>query len=331
MYIANENRYGAMKYRRAGRSGLKLPEISLGLWHNFGHAARYENARGMIAAAFDAGVTHFDLANNYGPPPGAAESMFGLIMKNDLAPYRDEIIVSSKAGYYQWPGPYGDWGSRKYLIASCEQSLRRTGLDYFDIFYHHRPDPETPVYETMSALDHLVRSGKAIYAGISNYRPEEASEAFAILRELGTPCVIHQPSYSILNRAPEDGLLAACENGGAGVICFSPLAGGRLTGRYLRGVPADSRAGGPSPFLKAEQITPELIAALNKLKELADGRSQTLAQMSLSWVLRRREVTSALIGASDAAQVLECVGAAGSKEFTGEELRLIDEYVSFDS
>ena len=327
MYNAKENRYETMAYRRSGKSGLKLPEVSLGLWHNFGFAANYDNARDMLTTAFDLGITHFDIANNYGPPPGAAETMFGRILFNDLKPYRDELIVSSKAGYGMWPGPYGDFGSRKYLIASCDQSLKRTGLDYFDIFYHHRPDPETPLIETMSALDHLVRSGKALYAGISNYKPDEAGEAFNILNGLGTPCVIHQPAYSILNRAPENGLLETCNGAGVGVICFSPLAGGRLTDRYLNGVPADSRAGGNSPFLRAEQITPQLIAALTGLKDIAGKRGQTLAQMALSWVLKNGAVTSALIGASGAAQITECAKAAGNAAFTPEELEAIDALV----
>jgi len=327
MYQANEKRYETMAYRRSGRSGLKLPEISLGLWHNFGHAAAYDNAKAMLTAAFDMGITHFDIANNYGPPPGSAESMFGLVMKNELAPYRDEIIVSSKAGYYQWPGPYGEWGSRKQMIASCDQSLRRTGLEYFDIFYHHRPDPDTPLYETMSALDHLVRSGKALYAGISNYGPAEAAEAFRTLRELGTPCVIHQPSYSILNRGPENGLLDACEESGVGIICYAPLAGGRLTERYLQGVPADSRAAGASPFLQAAQITPELVEALRGLKALANERGQTMAQMALAWVLRRSGVTSALIGASGVKQIEDCVKAAGAAGFSDIELQKIDSIV----
>jgi len=328
MYEANVNRYGDMAYRRAGRSGLRLPEVSLGLWHNFGYAATYDNARDMLLTAFDLGVTHFDIANNYGPPPGSAESMFGRVLKSDMQPYRDELIVSSKAGYLMWPGPYGEWGSRKYMIASCDQSLKRAGLDYFDVFYHHRPDPDTPVYETMSALDYLVRSGKAVYAGISNYKAAEAAEAFKVLRELGTPCVLHQPAYSILNRAPEAGLLDACNDNGVGVICFAPLAGGRLTERYLNGVPADSRAGGDSPFLKKEHITPQLVAALNGLKDMAAARGQTLAQMALGWVLRRSEVTSALIGASSAAQICDCVKAAGSTGFTGEELAGIDALIA---
>ena len=327
MYEAQSNRYETMTYRRCGRSGLKLPEISLGLWHNFGRASAEQNARDMLTTAFDLGITHFDLANNYGPPAGSAETMLGRVLRSDLAPYRDELIISSKAGYDMWPGPYGEWGSRKYLIASCDASLRRTGLEYFDIFYHHRPDPETPLYETMSALDHLVRSGKALYAGISNYSPQEAESAFRILRELGTPCLILQPPYSILSRGPENGLLDVCEQAGVGIICFSPLAGGRLTNRYLNGIPADSRALSGSPFLRAEQITPELVTALQSLSELAAQRGQTLAQMSLSWVLRHKAVTSALIGASRPGQITDCVKAAGSAGFSDEELKQIDALV----
>ena len=324
MYNANPNRYKDMAYRRSGKSGLKLPEISLGLWHNFGHDATEQNARDMLLTAFDLGITHFDIANNYGPPGGSAEAMFGRVLKSDLLPYRDELIVSSKAGYGMWPGPYGDWGSRKYLIASCDASLKRTGLEYFDIFYHHRPDPETPIEETMAALDQLVRSGKALYAGISNYGPAEAEAAFKVLRQLGTPCLIHQPAYSMLNRRPEEGLLEACGKNGVGVICFAPLAGGRLTARYLNGIPKDSRAGGSNQFLKEEQITPELVACVRALTGIAANRGQTLAQMALSWVLRHTAVTSALIGASRPSQIEDCAKAAGAAPFTGEELTQID-------
>ena len=324
MYIAKENRYEAMIYRRCGRSGIKLPEISLGLWHNFGYSASEQNARDMLLTAFDLGITHFDIANNYGPPPGSAESMFGWIMRSDLMPYRDELIISSKAGYTMLPGPYGDWGSRKYLVASCEASLLRCKLDYFDIFYHHRPDPETPIEETMSALDYIVRSGKALYVGLSNYGPEEAKTAFNLLRELGTPCLIHQPAYSILRRAPENGLLDTCDQNGVGVICFSPLAGGLLTNRYLNGIPDDSRAAGASPFLSTEQITPELLSVLRELNNLASERGQTLAQMALSWLLRHDAVTSALIGASSAAQIEDCVKAVSAAGFSDEELKQID-------
>jgi len=327
MYTANTNRYKSMTYRRVGKSGLKLPEISLGLWHNFGHTTPEQNARDMLLAAFDLGITHFDLANNYGPPPGSAELMLGQIMKSDLAPYRDELIISSKAGYTMWEGPYGDWGSRKYLVASCNASLKRTGLEYFDIFYSHRPDPETPIYETMAALDYIVRSGKALYAGISNYGPKEAEEAFKILRELGTPCLIHQPAYSMLNRRPEDGLISACEKNRVGMICFSPLAKGLLTDRYLKEIPKDSRAAGESPFLSTDSITPELVAKLNGLNKIASERGQTLAQMSLSWVLRHKAVTSALIGASRVSQIEDCVKAAGAAGFCDQELARIDESV----
>jgi L-glyceraldehyde 3-phosphate reductase len=324
MYIADQNRYQGMAYRRCGHSGLKLPEISLGLWHNFGLSSAEQNARDMLRAAFDLGITHFDIANNYGPPPGSAETTFGRILKSDLAPYRDELVISSKAGYTMWPGPYGNDGSRKYLVASCDASLKRTGLDYFDIFYHHRPDPDTPLEETMSALDHLVRSGKALYAGLSNYKPEQAKEAFAILQRLGTPCLIHQPNYSMLNRGAENGLLETCESAGVGVIAFAPLAGGRLTNRYLGGIPDDSRAAGANPFLKVEQITPELLDTLAKLDALASRRGQTLAQMALTWVLRHGVVTSALIGASKVSQIEDCAKAAGAAGFTDEELRTID-------
>jgi L-glyceraldehyde 3-phosphate reductase len=314
-----------MSYRRCGRSGLKLPEISLGLWHNFGQSSAQQNARDMLCAAFDLGVTHFDIANNYGPPPGSAEETFGRVLQSDLAPYRDELIVSSKAGYLMWDGPYGDWGSRKYLIASCDASLKRTGLAYFDIFYHHRPDPDTPLEETMGALDSLVRAGKALYVGLSNYGPELAERAFAILRELGTPCLIHQPAYSMLERGPEHGLLDTCEQNGVGVICFAPLAGGRLTNRYLDGIPEDSRAAGASPFLREGQITPELRETLKKLNYLAGQRGQTLAQLALSWVLRHGAVTSALIGASRVSQIEDCVRAAGSAAFSEEELTTIEQ------
>jgi L-glyceraldehyde 3-phosphate reductase len=324
MYTANPNRYQTMAYRRCGHSGLKLPEISFGLWHSYGETSLEQTGREMLRAAFDLGITHFDIANNYGPPPGAAESMFGRLLQSDFAAYRDELIISSKAGYTMQPGPYGDWGSRKYLIASCNASLKRTGLDYFDIFYHHRPDPDTPLEETMGALDHLVRSGKALYAGLSNYGPDRAAEAFAILQKLGTPCLIHQPNYSMLRRDPEEGLLGTCESAGAGVIAFAPLASGRLTNRYIGGIPTDSRAAGASPFLKTEHITPELRAILPKLDALASQRGQTLAQMALTWVLRHKAVTSALIGASRVSQIEDCAKAAGAAGFSHEELREID-------
>ncbi len=325
-YIADEKRYEKMKYNRCGNSGLKLPAISLGLWHNFGDVDKFENSRAIIKRAFDLGITHFDLANNYGPPAGAAEENFGRILREDLAPYRDELIISTKAGYYMWPGPYGEWGSKKYLIASLDQSLKRLGLDYVDIFYHHRPDPNTPLEETMRALDLIVRQGKALYVGISNYGPEEAKKAFAILKELGTPCVIHQPSYSMLNRWVEDGLLDVLDEEKIGGIAFSPLAGGRLTDRYLNGIPSDSRAAREdSPFLNSSDITPELLEKLNKLNEVAKKRGQKLSQMALSWVLRNKEITSVLVGASKVSQIEESVKAIENLSFTDEELKIIDE------
>lgn len=325
-YIADEKRYEKMKYNRCGNSGLKLPAISLGLWHNFGDVDKFENSRAIIKRAFDLGITHFDLANNYGPPAGSAEENFGRILREDLAPYRDELIISTKAGYYMWPGPYGEWGSKKYLIASLDQSLKRLGLDYVDIFYHHRPDPNTPLEETMRALDLIVRQGKALYVGISNYGPEEAKKAFAILKELGTPCVIHQPCYSMLNRWVEDGLLDVLDEEKIGGIAFSPLAGGRLTDRYLNGIPSDSRAAREdSPFLNSSDITAELLEKLNKLNEVAKKRGQKLSQMALSWVLRNKEITSVLVGASKVSQIEESVKAIENLEFTAEELKIIDE------
>ncbi|HMP39149.1 MAG TPA: aldo/keto reductase, partial [Roseiflexaceae bacterium] len=291
MYRALDNRYESMVYRRSGRSGLKLPAISLGLWHNFGGVDSYENGRAMLRRAFDLGITHFDLANNYGPPAGSAEETFGRILRSDLAAYRDELIISSKAGYYMWPGPYGEWGSRKYLVASLDQSLQRMGLEYVDIFYHHRPDPETPLEETMSALDYIVRSGKALYAGISSYSPEQTRAAAAILRNLGTPCLIHQPSYSMFNRWVENGLIDTLREEGIGGIVFSPLAQGLLTSKYLGGVPNDSRAGKPHGFLRPEHITDDKLAKVAQLNDLAQARGQTLAQLALAWVLRQAEVT----------------------------------------
>jgi L-glyceraldehyde 3-phosphate reductase len=313
-----------MRYNRCGRSGLKLPAISLGLWHNFGGVDDFENARAMIHRAFDLGITHFDLANNYGPPPGSAEEDFGKILRQDLAQYRDELIISTKAGWGMWPGPYGDWGSRKYLIASLDQSLKRMGLDYVDIFYHHRPDPETPLEETMSALDHVVRQGKALYAGISSYKPDEARKAAGILRELGTPCLIHQPSYSMFNRWVEDGLLTVLEEEGIGCIVFSPLAQGLLTDRYLSGIPKDSRVAKPYSFLRPEQVTQEKLAKAHKLNEIARARGQTLAQMAIAWVLRHAAVTSALVGASKVSQIEDSVAALRNLGFTKEELQCID-------
>ena len=328
VYSAAESRYETMIYRRSGRSGLKLPAISLGLWHNFGGVDVFENSRAMVLRAFDQGITHFDLANNYGPPPGSAEETFGQIMRRDLAPYRDELIVSSKAGYLMWPGPYGEWGSRKNLVASLDQSLRRMGLEYVDIFYHHRPDPDTPLEETLGALDQIVRSGKALYAGISNYPADLTRQAAQILRSLGTPCLIHQPSYSMFNRWIEGGLLAALRDEGVGCIVFSPLAQGLLTNKYLAGIPSDSRAAKPHGFLKSEQITDETLAKVRGLQELASARGQTLAQMALAWVLRHPEMTSALIGASRIAQIDDAVGALANLAFADEELQAIEQILA---
>ncbi|MFA5863327.1 MAG: L-glyceraldehyde 3-phosphate reductase [Phycisphaerae bacterium] len=324
-YLAAENRYQGMKYNRCGRSGLKLPAISLGLWHNFGHVDRFDNSRAMVLRAFDLGITHFDLANNYGPPPGSAEETFGQILKKDLGRYRDELVISTKAGYLMWPGPYGEWGSRKNLLASLDQSLRRMGLEYVDIFYSHRPDPETPLDETMGALDTAVRQGKALYAGISSYQPEKTSEAVGILRKLDTPCLIHQPSYSMLNRWVEDGLLDVLEKEGVGCIAFCPLAQGLLTEKYLKGIPEDSRAAKPHGFLKRDRITPEVMAKVGKLSDLARKRGQSLAQMALAWVLKDKRVTSALIGASSPKQIDENVAALEKSAFTAEELAKIEE------
>jgi L-glyceraldehyde 3-phosphate reductase len=323
-YAADPDRYARMEYRRCGRSGLKLPAISLGLWHNFGHDTPHDTKRAICRTAFDHGITHFDLANNYGPPPGSAEEAFGEILRTDFRPYRDEMIISSKAGYDMWPGPYGEWGSRKYLIASCDASLRRMGLDYVDIFYSHRFDPDTPLEETMGALDQIVRSGRALYAGISSYNSERTREAARILRDLGTPCLIHQPSYSILNRWIErDGLIDTLEAEGIGSIVFSPLAQGMLTDKYLGGIPEGSRA------TKGKSLNPGLVSEparerLRGLAEIAKARGQSLAQMALAWVLRGGRVTSALIGASRPEQVVDCAGALASPEFSAEELARID-------
>ena len=324
-YAASAKRYDGMAYRRCGRSGLKLPAISLGLWHNFGGVDTYENGRAIVRRAFDLGVTHFDLANNYGPPPGSAEVTFGRILAQDLGPYRDEIIVSSKAGYNMWEGPYGEWGSRKSLIASLDQSLKRLGLEYVDIFYSHRFDPETPLEETMGALDHAVRSGRALYVGISNYQPEPTRRAAEILRDLGTPCLIHQASYSMFNRWVEDGLLEALSEEGMGCICFSPLAQGMLTERYLGdGIPADSRAGSATGFLRPEHVTEQKLAKVRSLNEIAKERGQTMAQMALAWVLRHRGVTSALVGASRVSQIEDSVGALSAPAFSSDELAAIE-------
>jgi len=324
-YLPSAGRYDTMLYQRCGKSGLKLPIISLGLWHNFGGVTVYENSRMMVRKAFDLGITHFDLANNYGPPPGSAEENFGRILKADFLNYRDEMIISTKAGYNMWPGPYGDWGSKKYLVASLDQSLKRLGLDYVDIFYHHRPDPETPLEETMSALDLIVRQGKALYIGLSNYKPDEAKKAIKILKELGSPCVIHQPSYSMFNRWIEAELLDLLEENGVGCIAFSPLAKGILTDRYLNGIPADSRAASSSIFLQPEDITEEKLVKIRRLDELAKSRGQSLAQLALAWVLRRGRVTSALIGASKVSQIEDCVGVINRLEFSDEELNLIED------
>lgn len=323
-YIPADTRYDRMIYNRSGRSGLKLPAISLGLWHNFGHDTPHQTKQAILRTAFDLGITHFDIANNYGPPPGSAETAFGEIMRNDFKGLRDEMIISSKAGYLMWQGPYGEWGSRKNLIASCDQSLKRTGLDYFDIFYSHRFDPETPLEETMGALDQIVRSGKALYVGISSYGAQRTREAAAILKDLGTPCVIHQPSYSILNRWIEtEGLQDTLEELGIGSIGFVPLAQGMLTNKYLKGIPAGSRATQGSS-LDAGLLTAGTVASLNKLNDLAQSRGQTLAQMALAWVLRDGKLTSALIGASKPEQVVDCVGALQNLTFTPEELAEID-------
>ncbi|MFJ1759900.1 L-glyceraldehyde 3-phosphate reductase [Amycolatopsis sp. NPDC088138] len=327
-FAAAADRYAGMPYRRAGRSGLKLPAVSLGLWHNFGDDKPLDVQRAVLRRAFDLGVTHFDLANNYGPPPGAAEANFGRHYAADFRPYRDEILVSSKAGYLMWDGPYGEWGSRKSVLASLDQSLARTGLDHFDIFYSHRPDPDTPIEETMGALDTAVRSGKALYAGISNYSPEQTEAALRALRELGTPLLIHQPSYSILNRWVEEGLLDTLGEHGVGSIAYSPLSQGLLTDRYLDGVPAGSRAAGASPFLTEDRLTAETLATIRALNDVAKRRGQSLAQMAIAWILRRGRVTSALIGASSVAQLENTVAAVANLEFTDEELAEIDRIVA---
>jgi L-glyceraldehyde 3-phosphate reductase len=324
-YTPADDRYERMAYRYCGRAGLKLPAISLGLWHNFGGDTPHTLKRALCRAAFDNGITHFDLANNYGPPPGSAEEAFGEILKTDFAGYRDELVISSKAGYNMWQGPYGEWGSRKYLIASCDQSLKRMGLDYVDIFYSHRFDPKTPLEETMGALNHIVRSGRALYAGISSYNSERTREAVAILKDLGTPCLIHQPSYNIINRWVErDGLLDTLDDLGVGSIAFTPLAQGMLTGRYLKGIPEGSRAT-QGKSLKADWLTDDMIRRLNGLNDMAEARGQTLAQMAIAWVLRGGRVTTALIGASKVSQITDCVGAVANTEFTVDELVRIDE------
>mgnify|MGYP003576435599 CR=1 FL=1 len=325
-YLPNPDRYQRMEYRRCGKSGLLLPAVSLGLWHNFGHIDQYQNSRDILQLSFDLGITHFDLANNYGPPPGSAEENFGKILKADFSAYRDELIISTKAGWKMWEGPYGDWGSKKYLTASLDQSLKRMGLDYVDIFYHHRPDPHTPLEETMHTLDLMVRQGKALYVGISSYGPKEAAEAIAILRKLGTPCLIHQPRYNMFDRWIEDGLLDVLEKEGVGCIPFSPLAQGLLTNKYLGGVPAGSRAGSGrgNGALEEGQITAETIVKVNELNKLAQQRGQSLAQMALAWILKDKRITSVLIGASRPEQVIDSLQCLRNYHFTDEELQQIE-------
>ncbi|MEU7426041.1 L-glyceraldehyde 3-phosphate reductase [Streptomyces sp. NPDC040750] len=325
MYTANPDRYADMPYRRTGRSGLKLPALSLGLWHNFGPDRSVETQRAILRRAFDLGITHFDLANNYGPPPGAAESALGDALRTDFAPYRDELVISTKAGHLMWPGPYGEWGSRKYLLSSLDQSLARLGVDYVDIFYSHRPDPDTPLQETMGALHSAVRQGKALYVGVSNYSAEETREAARILADLGTPLLIHQPRYSMLDRRPEaEGVLDALDELQVGSIVYSPLEQGLLTGRYLDGIPEDSRAASDSPFLNSDAVTEDLVGGLRALNEIAASRGQTLAQLALAWVLRGGRVTSALVGASSARQIEDSVGTIRNLDFDAEELTRID-------
>jgi L-glyceraldehyde 3-phosphate reductase len=323
-YAPAGTRYNSMTYRRCGRSGIKLPTVSLGLWHNFGGVDSEDNARAMLLRAFDLGITHFDLANNYGPPYGSAEETFGRIFARDLGPWRDELLISSKAGWDMWPGPYGDWGSRKYLVASLDQSLARMGLDYIDIFYHHRPDPETPLEETMGALDFIVRSGRALYAGISMYPPDLTLRAAEMLRSLGTPCLIHQPNYSMLDRWIEGGLLDALDDEGVGCIVFSPLAQGLLTDRYLDGIPEGSRAARDDSYLSKEQVSDDVMATVRRLNEVASARGQSMAQLAIAWVLRQPGVTSALIGASRPSQIEDAVAALGGLGFSREELSKIE-------
>jgi len=323
-YQPSPERYKEMEYRRCGKSGLKLSALSLGLWHNFGHVNDFENSRNLIKTAFDHGITHFDLANNYGPPPGSAEENFGKILQQDFKGYRDEMVISTKAGYTMWDGPYGDWGSKKYLVSSLDQSLKRMNMDYADIFYHHRPDPETPIEETMTALDLIVRQGKALYVGLSNYRPAEAAEAIAILKQLGTPCLIHQPKYSMFERWPEDGLLDLLEQEGIGCIPFSPLAQGLLTDKYLHGIPSDSRVATSGVFLNEEHLTAEKLAKVSALNALAEQRGQKLAHMALSWLLRDKRITSVLIGSSKPEQILDSIKALENTTFSEGELETIN-------
>lgn len=318
-------RYEKMKYNRCGNSGLLLPKISLGLWHNFAGVDVYENSKDMVLRAFDLGITHFDLANNYGPPPGSAEETFGKILRDELTAYRDQMIITSKAGYMMWPGPYGEWGSRKYLISSCDQSLKRMGLEYVDIFYSHRPDPDTPLEETMMALDQIVRSGKALYAGISNYNPEQSQQAIDILNSLGTPCVVHQPSYSMFNRWVEDGLLNVLDKNGVGSVVFSPLFQGLLTDKYLKGIPEGSRAAKSHGFLQSDQITDEKIKKVKALNSIAEKRGQKMAQLALCWVLRDPRVTSVIIGASKVSQIEDAVGILDNLDLSEVELQAIED------
>lgn len=327
-YLPAAGRYTAMKYKRCGKSGIKLPVISLGLWHNFGGVTQPDTSRAMLRRAFDLGINHFDLANNYGPPPGAAEEFFGTILKSDFREYRDELLISTKAGYTMWPGPYGDWGSKKYLVSSLEQSLKRMGLEYVDIFYHHRPDPETPLEETMGALDLLVRQGKALYVGLSRYSPQQTKQALSILKKLGTPCIIHQERYSMLDREIENGLFAVLEEEGLGSIAFSPLAKGVLTSRYLKGIPEDSRAASSSVSLKPEDLNEKVLTKVSILDQIASKRGQSLAQMALAWVLREGRLTSVIIGASRVNQIDDCVGSLTNLAFSQEELARINQILN---
>nr|WP_053976232.1 L-glyceraldehyde 3-phosphate reductase [Mangrovimonas xylaniphaga] len=324
MYTASEKRYDTMQYRRCGNSGLLLPELSLGLWHNFGHVDQFDNGKQILHTAFDKGITHFDLANNYGPPPGSAEENFGKIMKKSFAPYRDEMIISTKAGYLMWPGPYGEWGSKKYLVASLDQSLKRMGLEYVDIFYSHRPDPNTPLEETMGALDLIVRQGKALYVGISSYSAEDTKKAVEILKDFGTPCLIHQPRYNMMDRWVEGGLLEVLEDEGVGCIPFSPLEQGILTSKYLKGIPEDSRAAKSTGFLQLDQVTAEKVSKAQKLNAIAEDRGQSLAQMAVAWLLKDERVTSVLVGVSSEKQLLDNLGALENKTFSISELEAIE-------
>ena len=329
-FLPSPQRYDAMEYRRCGKSGIKLPALSLGLWHNFGGIDQFENARNMITLAFDKGITHFDLANNYGPPAGSAEETFGRVLKKDLLPYRDEMIVTTKAGYYMWQGPYGEWGSKKYLVSSLDQSLKRMGLDYVDIFYHHRPDPETPLEETMAALDLIVRQGKALYVGISNYNAAETERAVKMLRKMGTPCLVHQPKYSMFERWVEDGLLDVLEQNGAGCVAFSPLAQGLLSDKYLKGIPSDSRAasGRGNGALESGRITEEKLNQVLQLNEIAQQRGQNLAQMALAWILKDPRITSVILGVSKPEQLTDSLKCLENKEFSAEELHKINQILS---